>query len=48
MPSFVLLKQIQHKHKNLILFANVHVKRKQLIFHGILLAAGHHSGKKCK
>ena len=26
--------------------ANVHVKRKQLIFHGILLTGGYHSEKK--
>ena len=30
----------------LIFFANVHVKRKRLIFHGILLTVDHHSEKK--
>ena len=32
--------------KMLIFFANVHVKKRQLIFHGILLTVDHHSGKK--
>ena len=31
--------------KKLIFFANVHVKRRQLIFHGILLTVDHHSEK---
>ena len=31
--------------KMLIFFANVHVKRRQLIFHGILLRVDHHSEK---
>ena len=29
----------------MIFFANVHLKRKHLIFHGILLTTGHHSEK---
>ena len=32
----------------MIFFANVHLKRKQLMFHGILLTADHHSEKKFK